>query len=270
MSPFDDRQPEEKDPQYEELITLLQKANLDPMFVDPQERAHILSQARARLFPTVSQPADMPIPALSELGSFPSKPKTLADKPQRGRRLLHLLNMLAAILVVAALIGASLLLFGLWSPLQRDRSSGPVVVASAVFRTQAHGLEMIMQVTPGPYFLSEMLAVHLSLTNHTQTTFLLQGPECDSPLKVVVTGGKSPYDTQLKSNLAAMASCVGASGLGLNPAQTITATKYVAITSSGHVTLTAQAGYHMSIFMQGAYHLDPTATLLLSACFPGS
>jgi outer membrane protein assembly factor BamB len=114
MKPNDERQPEEQDPQYDELMTLLQHASLDPMLVDPQERAHILSQARARLFttdPEIFKPEHMAASTLRERGSFPSKPTTLADKPLRGRRLLRLLNMLAAVLVIAALLGASLLLF---------------------------------------------------------------------------------------------------------------------------------------------------------------
>src|SRR5438876_4570951 len=70
MKPIDDRQPEEQDSRYEELITLLQKANLDPMLVDPQERAHILSQARARLMQTDSQASlveDIPVSEMREL-----------------------------------------------------------------------------------------------------------------------------------------------------------------------------------------------------------
>ena len=123
MKPNDERQPEEQDSQYDELMTLLQKANLNPMLVDPQERAHILSQARARLFPTdpeIFKPEHLAAPLLRELGSFPSKPKTLADKPQRGKRLLHVLNMLAAVLVIAALLGASLLFFQHRLPLTRN------------------------------------------------------------------------------------------------------------------------------------------------------
>ena len=231
----DDMLPEEQDPQFEELIALLQQVNLNPLLVDQTERTQIFSRARARLFPTdleVSQPEDMSAPELSELGSFLSYPKALTFKPQRGRRLLHLLNMLAAVLVVAALIGASLLLFGPWSPLKQG--------------AQAHGLEMTMRIPPGPYFLSEMLAVKVSLTNHTQTTFRIQGLQesyCARPLNAVVTGGESPHDTNLKSDLAAMDSCVGEVDGILKPNETATNTQYVVLTSSGHVTLTAQAKF---------------------------
>jgi outer membrane protein assembly factor BamB len=114
MNLFDDRIPEEQDPQNEELITLLRRANLNPMLVDPTERTQILSQVRARLFPTEPEILtydDTPTSKMRGLGSFPSRPRAGIDKPHRGRRLLHLLNMLAAVLVLAALLGTSLLLF---------------------------------------------------------------------------------------------------------------------------------------------------------------
>ena len=44
--------PEEQDPEFEELITLLREADLNPPFIDSTEHAQIISHARARLFPT--------------------------------------------------------------------------------------------------------------------------------------------------------------------------------------------------------------------------
>jgi glucose dehydrogenase len=123
MKPIDERQPEEQDPQYEELMTLLQKVNLDPRLVDPQERTRILAQARARLFqtnPEIFKHEHIAAPALREPGSFPSKLTALAGKPLRGRRLPHVLNMLVAVLVIAVLLGASLLLFQLRFLLTRN------------------------------------------------------------------------------------------------------------------------------------------------------
>jgi hypothetical protein len=175
----DDILPEEQDPQNEELMTLLRRANLNSMIVDPIERTQIILQARDRLFPTdpeVSRYEDITVPDLSDLGSFPNKPKAGTDKPHRGRRLIRLVSALAAVLVVVAFIGSSLLIFGPWSPFHQYGSGtappiGPVG-APVVVRTQAHGLELTMKVTPGPYFLSELLEVDVSLTNHTQTTLL--------------------------------------------------------------------------------------------------
>jgi hypothetical protein len=156
MKPIDERQPEEQNPQYDELITLLQQASLDPMLVDPQERAHILSQARARLFPTdpeIFKPEHMAAPALRELGSFSSKPTALADKPLRGRRLLHVLNMLAAVLVIAALLGASLLLFQHRLPLTGNHvTNATQTYASFVAKTAL--CLALMPSTPMPIRLS--------------------------------------------------------------------------------------------------------------------
>src|SRR6266702_1507040 len=118
MKPIDERQPEEQDPEYEELMTLLQNVNLDPRLVDPQERTHILAQARTRLFQTNPEFFK---PVLREPGSFPSGLTALASKSLRGRRLPHVLNMLAAVLVVVVLLGGSLLLFQLRLTLNRNR-----------------------------------------------------------------------------------------------------------------------------------------------------
>ncbi len=109
----DDRLPEERDPQYEELIILLQQANLNPMLVDPTERAQILSRAKARLFqtdPEVSIPEEMPVPADGGPGSPPSKPEAQTGTQRPGRQFVRLLNTLAAVLIVGALVGAMLLL----------------------------------------------------------------------------------------------------------------------------------------------------------------
>ena len=284
MKSPDDMLPEEQDPRFKELNTLLQHANLNPMLVDPTERTLILSRASARLFPTNPEVKDMPVPALSDLGSFPSKPKVLADKPYRGRRLIRLISVFAAVLVVIALIGSALLLFGPLSPFQRDGSGtappiGPVG-APVVVRTQAHGLEMTMKITPGPYFLSELLEVDISLTNHTQTTF--QGDICHLFPKLIVIDGEGQRDTSLASAVATTinsAQYIGmrvfphdmnlASALTtiytpptnglieclheqfnleqLQPTKTITVQHYVALTSSGHVTFTARAAFQRAV-----------------------
>ena len=46
---MNDMLPEEQDPQFEELITLLRQADLYPPLIDPTEHAQIISQARAQV-----------------------------------------------------------------------------------------------------------------------------------------------------------------------------------------------------------------------------
>ncbi len=105
-------------------MTFLQQANLSPMLVDPSERSQILSRVRARLLQTDAEASfieDMPVSEMRGLGSHPSEPQARAGKHHRGGRLFHLLNGLAAVLVVTVLLGSASLIFGPWSPLQRDR-----------------------------------------------------------------------------------------------------------------------------------------------------
>jgi hypothetical protein len=128
---MNDMLPEEQDLQYEELIALLRRVNLNPLFVDSRERTQILAQARARLFPTDPKASQLDTHEMQELGSLQSKPKTGRGAQYRRGRLVHLLNMLAAVLVIAALIGSAILLFGPRSPLHQDSSGaapprGPV------------------------------------------------------------------------------------------------------------------------------------------------
>lgn len=125
MKPLDDLLPEERDPQYAELITLLQQANHSPMLVDPTQRAQLLSRARARLMQTdlgASLTENMPGPEMRGLASPPSKPEARAGNQHRGGRLVGQLNVLAAIMVVTVLLGTALLIFGPRSPLHVNRN----------------------------------------------------------------------------------------------------------------------------------------------------
>ena len=268
----DDMLPEEQDPQYEELITLLQNVNLNPLLINTTERAQLLSQARARLFqtdPEGYQTAAMSVPTLSELGSFPSKPNALIDNRHRGKRLTRLVNVVAALLVVAALIGASLLLFRDHQTVTGDHptSTSPIgpfqTIESA--QTRSQGLELTIKVPPGPYFLSEMLEVQITfVNNNSQASFQMLGPRgetCPGSFKAVMTGGESPYDTTLKNNLAAQHTCVNSRDMVFQPGWGANGPSFVALTSSGHVTLTAQAGFQKGFYdKQRGYHPDTTVS----------
>lgn len=184
-----------------------------------------------------------------------------------------LIQTLVAAVIIAALLGSTLLLLRSRVPspgnnLKQTPSIGPVGTPVKI-HSQAGGLEMTMQITPGPYFLSEMLAADLSLTNHSQTTYLLEGTwdnpgipadHCHLPLKMVVTGGDGPRDPGLEHNLAAAISCYGTPGTTqLLPNQTISIPQYLALTSSGHVMLTAQGTFQTPALAQdGVVHIVST------------
>jgi hypothetical protein len=249
---MNDMLPEEQDPQFEELITLLRQADLNPPLIDPTEHAQIISQARARLFSTdfaTSKSEHMPI---SEL----STPNTLGIKSRRqDKRLIHVVNMLAAVLVVAALIGSALLIFGPWSPSQQNHigSAPPIGLVGAPLKVRdvtLDGFERSLKITPGPYFLGELLEVDLSITNHTHTDYWLtpEGFPC-SLLRVMIIGGGSPHATDVQrswNGLPKLLECNWPWSASISPMvvqlsvnQTTTIKQYVQLTSSGHITLVA-------------------------------
>jgi hypothetical protein len=143
---MNDMFPEEQDPQFEDLITLLRQIDLNPPLIDSTEREKIIAHARERLFSTeremnigharerrfhrdaaASHPEDMPTPEMPERGSFPSKLNAGTDKPHRRSRRMYL-SAIAALLVVVASIGSLLLILGPWSPFDETPVVGTPVV----------------------------------------------------------------------------------------------------------------------------------------------
>src|SRR5690348_10823622 len=113
MNPFEDRIPEEQDPEYEELITLLQKVNLNPLLVNPTRQARIISRTRTRLMqkaPDVTLDDEIAPEETHLPYTVPNEYKTQVHEPQPKRRLVYLLNNLVAILVVVSLIASILIL----------------------------------------------------------------------------------------------------------------------------------------------------------------
>ncbi len=131
--------------------------------------------------------------------------------------------------------------------------AGPVG-APVTAQGQADGLELAMRVTPGPYFLGELLAVDLALTNQAHPTLTLAGwirppGVCGpTPLSVEQTGGTSPHYTPYPMPVARIMSCMndGPQGQALAPGGTVEAHTYLLLASSGTVTLTGLALFHFS------------------------
>ena len=112
MKPFDDMLPEEKEPQHEELITLLQRAYSRPVFVPPAEQEQIINRVRERLIETDLRDSlneDRPVSQIGVLDSFPHKPVSPAGMPRRDLPRFRLIALLAASLVIAVFLGTSLL-----------------------------------------------------------------------------------------------------------------------------------------------------------------
>jgi hypothetical protein len=107
----------------------------------------------------------------------------------------------------------------------------------------------------GPYFLSELLPIDVSLTNHTHQPVVLEGINrtadlCfSSALMVQVIAGGNPSFTFPKLDVACTQPAFATE---VKPGQTITIHQYVPLTRSREVTLTmGPSSYHLSDPLNG-------------------
>lgn len=235
---FDDMIPEEREERYKQLITLLRRGLREPVAISSPEQSQIIARVQERLTQAddlASRPEAMPVQQPGQTGSRPRA----RTSSQRGR-MLRFVNGLAAVLVAGMLVGASLLLFrsSLHQPAARPQTdaTGPTA------RAQANGMEASLHlVTTGPYFLSELLSVDVSLTNHTRMTVELLGrnkPDdvCfSSALNAQVTGGGPPTYTLPRLVFGCLQPLYIT---WLAPGQTLTIHYYLPVTKSGEVTIT--------------------------------
>ena len=254
MKPFDDSIPEEKEPSHLLLVSMLRQASSAPVQLTQEEQAQLFERVQHRL-----QSPDVASVTSDEQAARPTRatgsipPKKPAAGPvaiRRGRSMVRFASMLAAVLVVAAIISASLLLFTHrpqqeGNSLPQSASAGPVGRVS-VF-SEAGGLQASMEITGAPYFLSELLQIDLTLTNHSQTTFMLDGRSsvtysfCDVPaLSVDATGGNAPFYT-LPQMLDLP--CPAPGFTQFKPGQTISLREYYVLSASGYVRLTEGASF---------------------------
>jgi hypothetical protein len=147
-----------------------------------------------------------------------------------------------AVVVVLAVVADVLVLRSLYGSTVALRG-GPSSTA------RAGGLQMRITLPPGPYFLSEMLTLQLTLANDSQTTYQVQGSptagDCDSALWVESSGG-GPPTSKVTSPLL---SCPGVMSTALAPGQHWSMAQFFPLTSSGRVTLSAYA--HFSTVSKG-------------------
>jgi hypothetical protein len=108
---------------------------------------------------------------------------------------------------------------------------------------EAGGLQMSIALPPGPYFLSELLEVQLTLANHSQTAYQVNGfprpSYCDSAIWVGQSGGQPPtyqWPTFPDLRCAILPST-------LAPGAQWSFVQFIPLTPSGRVTLSAQATF---------------------------
>lgn len=268
MNPFDDILPEEQESQYRELIELVQKAPRNPLPAISADRESIIAHVRQRLAEQVSaadyaegfeQYTEKPNLPFGEhrrekrgllrllSAALLERPAVLPQRKKQGRRLL---SVLAAVLGVCILIGASFLLF----------ESAPENVNSLSMSVEAQGLELTMSVTAGPYFLGELIEVSMTLSNHSTKTYLLFGESggtiCNAPLRATLTGGGSPHFTLFNEDPVPIMCPHMSAGDPFEPGQVVSVPhQYIALTNSGQQKLTVQLARRLNL--SSVNPLDP-------------
>ncbi len=246
MKPFDDMLPEETSKEYEPLLALLSHAPRQSSTLTPEEQAQVIARVQSRLelvTKGVSQDEDIVAQYSSPAQESAQRTGKRVLSPHRGR-ILRFINTLAAVLVIGAIIGTSLLLFRHQSQTTGGLPVGLVGAPGTIYAS-AGGLEATLHITSGPYFLSELLAVDMTLTNHSHTTFQLEGFPASTPcepalwLNYTLTGANTVHYTfPVYSDMSCPLKTTQ-----LKLGQTIAIHQYIPLTDSGHVLLTEEAGF---------------------------
>ena len=269
MTPFDDSNddllPEERASQNQALTRALSHAAQKSEQLTAAEQGESVARVRERLL-SAHQPAqqDISVPHTGIANSTPLNSSMSAPfKPQR--RSVRFINGLVAVLVIGAIIGASVLLFTRHPspttaipqlPVGSSDASGLTVVASST----ADGLTMSLAITPGPYFLSEMLAVKVTLTNNFQKNvypgFPFTRNACGYYPGVEILSTGNP---QFSIPIAFDHSCppLPARPATLKPGQAMHILGYIPLQQSGQVTLTSPANFYSGPAPQNTFSGAP-------------
>lgn len=186
----------------------------------------------------------------NEHDTISQQSSSVGNQSHRSGREGNLLNILiAVILVIGVIAGTSFMLFSnravkISSSIPTGEPVGPIKTPVLV-QSQNGGLEASLRITSGPYFLSELLGVQITLTNHSNKSFLLDGfatdiNYCDGVFRVNAVGSDEPH-YNFPINIEYM-SCPGAQ-TQLDVGKTFMVPGYVPLTKSGQVTITSEARF---------------------------
>lgn len=256
MKSFDDGIPEESMPPYQDLVVLLRQTPSDATSVISEEQAQMLARVRARLHQAEADdgsPEDEPLVPENLDSAFQPLPLR-RNAPRRFSRIRRTLNMIAAVLVIGVITGASLFLF---SSHQSSNSGVSIPTGAPIgsikvpvtVRSEAGGLEASLQVTSGPYFLSELLDVTITLTNHSNKSIFLQGGAgtlnfcMGEALILTTTGGGKPYYNLPSNNTPIPSMNCPFTQTELAPGKPLIMQGYISLTKSGLVVLTPEAKF---------------------------
>jgi hypothetical protein len=232
---FDEQLPEET----EEMQQMLQSALPSVLKADDQQA--MLERVSARLQEHLQNPENE---SNLRQGAAPLPIRPLkAHPPQRMRRFWA---AVAAIVLVSLVSGLTFI-----SRTYTDRTiplagENPFITDPYTVSSRAGSLDVTMSITRGPHFVSELLAVEITLKNNGQTDYPLAGTDtinlCTSAFGVVIntiTDAATPatsvsYDFPIHWDAM---KCPAPSPNPLKPGEQITARGYFPLTASGNVVL---------------------------------
>ena len=240
----DDRVPEEGQQAYTPLLTALRSSAHQRAPITATEQGEIIARVRDRL----AEAAPVVAPAVPDVTAPPPRrllPPSIPAQHPRTPMQWHG-KLLAGLAVLGLILVTGWALFMAF-PFSHGVALPPIAAEPAPSaQAEAGGLEASMRVLiDGPYFLSELLPVDVSLTNHTQQTVRLLGIHTTanlchfSALMVQVTAGSYPTFTFPDIDRA----CDQVLPMTeVQPGETLTIHQYVPMTSIETVILTMQGG----------------------------
>jgi hypothetical protein len=271
---FDDLLPEEQEQAYNQLLAALRSAAHRQEPITAEEQSQIVTRVRGRLAQETS--SSLPGAAAFTHKSQPA-PAILAAQTHKPRRVVY--GLLVAVVIIGLIAGS-------WAIFRtRPSSNGSTASRTTLEKppsahAEAGGLAVSMRVlVGGPYFLSELLPVDVSLTNHAGKAVSLAGISdtanlCfSSALMVQVTGSGKPSYALPRLAIA----CTQPFFItNVKTGQTLTIHQYVPLTRSGAVTLTMTAiflsraadplaGHWPSVHIQVSAQIPPDRALSLQS-----
>jgi len=180
---------------------------------------------------------------------FSQQPSSIGKPLFISNRAGRFLKLVVAILVAGVIIGSAFMLFSnkvvnVSQGISTGEPIGPIKAPVSV-QSQEGGLEASLRITSGPYFLSELLGVQITLTNHSNKSFLLEGfatdiNYCNGVFYVIAEGSGEPH-YNFPVNIEYM-SCPDAQ-TQLDAGKTLILQGFVPLTKSGQVTISTEARF---------------------------
>ena len=230
--------PEEREEANQPLIALLHHGLREQESISSAEQAQIIARAQERLARAGSfasrSVADAAVQRPVQTGSRP-----IPRAPTRQRSLARFARDVAAVLLAGLLVGATLLVFHSATP--RNIGQPSVATPGPTAQAQVNGLRATLHVlTPGPYFLGELVATDVTLTNQTEHTVQLDGSSkpdsvcSSSALSVQINSGSEPGFALPRLEIGCLSIRYM---INLEPGRTLAMRYYLPVTKSGAVTI---------------------------------